>query len=98
VKSALGVHIPVRRAIQLGRVLLEWVGAELLNINRDRRRQPLGAEVIKPDRRAVRMGEGLQSIFFPRLVAGRQRRAILDRGGGAGNTAILGFCAMGVSL
>src|SRR5579885_368319 len=58
--------------------------AELLDIDRDRRGEPLRAQHVEAHGAAVRVGLERQPVFRARLVAGDEWRAVLDRGVGAG--------------
>ena len=75
-----GNDIAVGRPVKFGRVALERMGAELLDIDRDRRGEPLRAQEVEPGRAPVGIGLERQPVFRPRLVAGDERRAGGKRG------------------
>src|SRR5438093_13166877 len=63
VKSALSVQIPIRWGIQFRGVLLQRMGAELLDVDGHRRRESLGTKGIEPKRGSVRVAPGRHSIL-----------------------------------
>jgi hypothetical protein len=73
-----GVDVSVGRAVQVGRVSFERMGAELLDVDGDRRRQTLRAEGVVPERPSVRGRPERQPPSRPGLVAGDQRLGIED--------------------
>src|SRR5262249_51314595 len=76
--------IAVGRTIELGGVTLERMSAELLDVDRDRRRQALWAQRVEAQGPAVGAGQERQSVLLTRLVAGHQRRTVLNSGVGSG--------------
>ena len=78
VKFPALVDITVRGGIEIGRVLLHRMRAELLDIHRHRRGNALRAQHVETLRRPVGVVPGRQTIFRARLVAGDERRAVLD--------------------
>jgi hypothetical protein len=77
------IEVAVGRRVQLGRVALQGVGAELLDVDGDRRGQPLRPERVEAHRAAVRIRAEGQTVPGAGLVAGDQRLGVLDGGGGA---------------
>src|SRR5207247_8829934 len=73
-----------RRRIQLRGIALQRVSAELLNVYRYGRREPLRAQNVEAHRHSVDVLPRRQSVFFPRLIARDQRLAVLDSRRGAG--------------
>src|SRR5262249_16306693 len=70
----------IRRAVELRGITLERVRAELLDVDGHRRGQPLRAKDVEAERAAGRVGERRQPVLLARLVAGYERRTVLDRG------------------
>ena len=78
VKITVCVEVAVRRAIELGGVILQGMGAEPLDENLDGRGEPLRYEMVEPERRAVRPRKEWKSVSLPRLVAGDERLTIVN--------------------
>ena len=78
-ERSVGAHIAVRRGVERGRIRLQRMGGELLDIDLRRGGQALAAQRVVGQRRAVHPGEQGQPVPPPRLVRGHQRRGVLDR-------------------
>src|SRR6266446_1678246 len=96
VHASGAVDVAVWRAVELDRVGVEGMGAELLDIDGDRRGQALGAQYIEPRRRASRVCQQGQVVLHPRLVRGDQRWGVLNGSVGAGEMGDPGFAIHGV--
>jgi len=87
------VHMPVmideavRRTVELGRVGFEGMGAELFDIDGDRRGKALRAQHVEPRRRAVGVRQQEQIVLRPCIIGRNQGRGILNGG--------IGSCQMG---
>src|SRR6266850_3128905 len=81
-KQAVWRHVAIRRPIQFGRIPLQRMRAELLNINCNRSRQPLRAQRIEARWTLVRICAQWQPVLFSRFIARDQGLAVLYRRGG----------------
>ena len=98
VKIAFGVEVSVRRTVKLRCIGFERVGAELLDINHRRLCQTLRPQHVEARRRAIRIGQRIESVFCARLVAGDERRDGMDGGVGAGEIDDARFALMAQTL
>ena len=81
VKDARRIEVAVGRRVELGRVALERMRAELLDVDRHRRGQTLGPERVEAQGGAVGVGAQGQAVLRARLVARDQGLGVLDGGG-----------------
>src|SRR2546422_8733133 len=80
VKTACAIHIAVRRTVQLGGVVFQRVGAELLHVHRHRGGEALRPQRVEAQTSAACVFQEVQPVLFARLVARHQRRRARDGG------------------
>jgi hypothetical protein len=77
-ECAVRVEVAVRRGVEVRRITLERMRAELLDINRNWRRDPLRPQDVIAHRRAVGIPAQRQAILLPRFITGNERFAVLN--------------------
>src|SRR5207245_1795230 len=84
VELAGRVQVTVGRRVVVGRVGLQGMSAELLDVDLDRSGQSLRPERVDSDRLPAARLPRLKPVLATSLLAGHQRRAAQDSGGWAG--------------
>src|SRR6185295_19105746 len=99
VKVVRGAEVAVGRRKEFGRIALERMSAELLNVHRDRRGETLEVERVRRHRSAEPVAQWWQTVLFAGLAA-RDGSIRVEDGGGwatkdgdAGTRVCRGRCA-----
>ena len=90
-EDALGIEIPVRRAVKLSRVGFERMRGKAFDIDLGGSGQALRPQNVEALLAAIRVVARRQAVFAPRLVGSHQRWRVLDRRCRAGEMGDLYF-------